>query len=168
MTLLEIKKLFGIDITEKNRTQLYVFLRYLYLEENLDKRDYIIAMELNLGRSTITQARNNPERFNKGFTYLFIKDLYYKRDKKLIEKFNFFVRKVNANNKNQVYKKTTLEKLRNEAKEKKQKKATAKFKRKENLFFVLDKLRGKKTYLNDKVFNTWDDHDWNEFYRLIK
>lgn len=168
MTLLEIKKLWNIDITEKNRTQLYVFLRYLYLEENLHKRDYIIARELNLGRSTITQARNNPERFNKGFSYLFIKDLYYKRDKKLIDKFNFFVRKVNADNKNQVYKKITLEKLRNEAKEKKQKKATAKFKRKENLFFVLDKLRDKNTYLNKKVFNTWDDHDWNEFYRLIK
>ena len=38
-------------------------------------------------------------------------------------------------------------KKQSEAKEQKQKKATAKFKRKENLFFVLDKLRDENTYL---------------------
>jgi len=161
MTLLEIKKLWGIDITEKNRTQLYVFLRYLYLEENLDKIDYIIARELNLERSTVNQARNNPERFNKGFVYLFLKDLYYKRDKDLIKKYNDFIKEKKLEQK-------CLYKSRYEASIKEINKSTANFKRKENLFFVLDKLRGKKTYLNYKVFNTWDDHDWNEFYRLIK
>lgn len=162
MTLLEIKKLWNIDITEKNRTQLYVFLRYLYVEENLhNKRDYIMAKELNLERSTVTQARNNPERFNKGFVYLFLKELYYKRDKDLIKKYNDFIREKKLKQK-------CLYQLKYEANIKEINKLTAKFKRKENLFFVIDKLRDKKTYLNDKVFNTWDDHDWNEFYRLIK
>jgi len=161
MTLLEIKKLWGIDITEKNRTQLYVFLRYLYVEENLHKRDYIIARELNLGRSTITQARNNPERFNKGFVYLFLKDLYYKRDKDLIKKYNDFIKEKKLEQK-------CLYKSRYEASIKEINKSTANFKRKENLFFVIDKLRNKNTYLNNKVFNTWDEQDWNEFYRLIK
>lgn len=168
MTVQEIKKTFGIDISTKSRLTLYNFLRAIYTKEHYKKKEYTferIGDELN---------RNHPTIIN-----LYYKYSEYKKDPIFCEVLKMYKSK-NKNIAN-IYKMLYAEKVQESIKLSYQNKVVKDSKyikpyipalktdfdgKKDKFFIVIDVLRFKNTYLNNKIFKDWDYNDWKTYYKI--
>jgi hypothetical protein len=173
MSIEEIKERLGIDITEKNRTDLYVYLRSIYYTQEKGKKTITaISRDLKLTHSSLINAFSKQYIYESDPLYHLVVKAYVTEDKKYITEYleNFKERRLNRSradylkSKINIYEKFKIEKPIVIEVEK-----PVIFSPKlprESLFIVCEKLRNKKTYLKDKYFNAWTDKDWIKYYEL--
>ncbi len=114
----EIKEIFGIDITEKNRTIPYNALRYFYAEQRekelkgTPNRLQIIAKEINCDRVTIYNSLFKAKlmREDKNTEILF--KAFKNKDKSLIDEYKLRFKKRKAEQQSNYYVKKALKEIK--------------------------------------------------------
>jgi len=99
----EIQKVFGIDITDKNRTIPYVALRAFYAEDRINKlkgnitsRYTIVSKELGCGRDNVYNLLKKGELFKKDECIKLIFEAFKKKDKALFYEYEKQLKKTRA------------------------------------------------------------------------
>ena len=178
MTIQEIKDIFNIDITERNRTDLYVYLRALYVSDNLKEKSYSqIGRELSYGHDVIIHYSKRIKDFETDPLFMYIKKAFKNKDVVLFNEYNrlFNERRLNRSLSAKTRSESPtsfLEKKRNTNVKKVYKKEHDYISKdfsllpKEHIFVVAEKLRFKKTYLNEKPYNEWTGRDRKLYQQL--
>lgn len=168
MTIEEIKKTFGINITNDCRGVLYVVLRSIYVEDNLYKTDSQLADELNRERTSVYYLRTKIEDRKIDPLFNFVRKLYDARDINLKIKSYTFIEERKAINK-KINKLIEVREIKEYVKQKKIVKTEDRVSDKKHatLFEVAEKLRHKTTYLNNKQFCKWTYKDWDNYKEII-
>ena len=99
----EIKEVFGIDITKKNRTIPYVALRAFYAEMrvvqltgNITSRYTTISKEIGCNRDNVYNLLKKGELFKKDECIKFIFEAFKTKDKVLLKEYEKQLRKTRA------------------------------------------------------------------------
>ena len=99
----EIKEIFGIDITEKNRKVEYVALRAFYAEErikqlkgNITSKYLTVSKEIGCGRDNVYNLLTKGELFKKDECIKFIFEAFKTKDKALLKEYEKQLRKTRA------------------------------------------------------------------------
>ena len=174
MTIQEIKDIFNIDITEKNKVTLNVYLRTLYTEnERPDKTFSEIAKELNLTHGSLLNCFYKLDLYKKDPLFMYVKKAFKTKDLNLINEFNRLTIEKIAERQRADYNRkiSKLQKVRRVVMEKytgEDDRISDDFSavKREHIFVVSEKLRNKKTKLNDKPLNEWTGRDWKNYYKL--
>jgi hypothetical protein len=94
MTIEEIKTIFGIDITEKNRSTPYLALRYFYAEMrvkqikgNISKKYITTANEINCNRDNLYNMLLKAEVFKKDELIKYIYKAFKTKEKRYFEEY---------------------------------------------------------------------------------
>jgi len=171
MTPEEIKENLKIDIKIKNRTELYIYLRSIYINQEFKKGISLqkIADSLDLkNHSTIINIIKKTKVYKLDPLFMFIEKAYKTKDASYIKEYknhqierrkeqikidglNYYMKKkiVDEDNKEFVYKKPNH------------------FKR-PHILEVAKNLRNKNIYLNDKVYNNWTNEDFKTYEQIIQ
>jgi hypothetical protein len=163
MTPFEIKDYFGIDITQKKRDNTLVYLRAIWMQENIHKLEIRqIAFYLKKDRTTIVNLIKKYPEYKKDPLFKLIYKSYKNKDKDMLKKVQkyFSIKQIDANFKSQM---KALQKIKVEIKIQEPK---AKY-IKPHILEVSKNLRNIDTYLNNKVYTNWKTEDF-EHYEQIK
>ena len=173
MTIQEIKNIFGIDITKKNRTDLNVYLRTLYVQKNLPSSSFNqIGKELGYSHATLMNCYYKLDLYNQDPLFMYVKKAFQTKDNNLIIEFKRLfhertLERTRAKNQENYIKRVCLEKPKRERNDKNDYiSKTFEVPEKEHIFIVAKNLRFKKTYLNEKPLNEWIGRDWIKYYEL--
>jgi len=177
MTIQEIENIFDIDITEKDKKTLNVYLRTLYTHRNRPfKTLTAIAKELNLTHSSLVHSMKKLETYKTDPLFMYVAKAFETKDINMIYEYKRLEEKKVYLRKHLTYKqfmlKVNLEKPKKLIKEKYYGEAdriSSDFTEAERvgILEVAEKLRFIKTNLNDKPFNLWTGRDWKNYYELI-
>lgn len=170
MTIEQIKKVFGVDLTTKERKITYIYLRSIYAHQHKKTKHVTeIAKDLQKDRTSIIHLFKSYEKHKLDPLYELILKCYIKEDKDLIKKANKFIAKrvLEQIKFNEKYINTT--KLQKVVIKKPiiQTKIPNDFKR-PHIFEVAKNLRYKKTPLNNIPYNKWDYQHFKEYEQIIK
>jgi len=99
----ELKDIFGIDITEKNRTTPYIALRAFYadnrikqLKGNITSKYKTVSKEIGCGRDNVYNLLKKGELFKKDECIKFIFEAFKTKDKALLKEYEKQLRKTRA------------------------------------------------------------------------
>jgi len=176
MTIQEIKDIFDIDITEKEKKTLNVYLRTLYTHKNRPfKTLTAIAKELNLTHSSLIHSMKKLETYKTDPLFMYVAKAFETKDIELIYEYKRLEEKKVYLRKHLTYKqfmlKVNLEKPKKLIKEKYYGEADrisddfSEVKR-VGILEVAEKLRFKKTELNNKPFTAWTGRDWKNYHKI--
>lgn len=175
MTIQEIKKIFNIDITERNRTDLNVYLRTLYVESKIKKSSFsAIGRELGYNHATLINCYYKLDLYNLDPLFMYVKKAFKTKDATLIDEFKrlFHERRLERTrekNRENYIKQVCLEKPKKENLNKHDYiSKDFSLLPKEHIFVVAEKLRFKRTYLNEKPYNEWTGRDRKIYQELTK
>jgi hypothetical protein len=171
MTTEEIKENLKIDIKIRNRTELYIYLRSIYINQEFKKGISLqkIANSLDLkNHSTIINIIKKTKVYKLDPLFMFIEKAYKTKDASYIKEYknhqierrkeqikidglNYYMKKkiVDEDNKEFVYKKPEHFK-------------------KPHILEVAKNLRNINTDLNNKVYTTWNNEDFKKYYKLCQ
>ena len=168
MTVQEIKKTFGIDISVNSRLTLYNFLRAIYVKEHYKKEQCTfekIGRDLNRNHSTIINLYYKYDEYKKDHIFKEVYKMYKSKNKNI----------------GNIYKMLYAEKVQEGIKLSHQNKIVRDSKyikpyipvlktdfngKRDPFFTVIEVLRFKDTYLNNKIFKDWDYKDWTTYYKI--
>ena len=178
MTIQEIKDIFNIDITSKNRAELNVYLKTLYVEKNKSEKSILqLSKDLNCNHSTLLYNLKRLDTYNLDPLFMYVVKAFKTKDINLIQEYkNLQIEKVAAR-KHLTYekhiKKRNLEKPKRFYKERyegEEDRISDDFTevKRVGILEVAENLRFKKTKLNDKPFPDWTGRDWRNYHNLIK
>lgn len=173
MTIQEIKNIFGIDITKKNRTDLNVYLRTLYVQKNLPYSSFNrLGKELGYNHSTLMNCFYKLDLYNQDPLFMCVKKAFKEKDVNLINEFKRLfnerrLERTKVKNRENYITRVCLEKPKKERIEKNDYiSKDFSLPPKEHIFVVAEKLRFKKTYLNEKPYNEWTGRDRKIYEQL--
>jgi hypothetical protein len=88
MSLKEIEDIFGIKISTKKRELVYVYLKSIYINQQLRKglTIYEVAEELTLTYHAVRHAKSREDVFLSIDDYVFLKEAYDKQDRVAFDK----------------------------------------------------------------------------------
>ena len=175
MTIQEIKDIFNIDITEKNKQILNVYLRTLYTEKNRPNKTFIeIGNELNLTHATLLNCFYKLDLYKLDPLFMYVNKAFKTKDIALIHEFRrLSIEKIKERAKRTYDNKVSkLNKPKRVYKEKyvgEDDRISLDFLDAERvgILEVAENLRFKKTKLNDKPFPEWTGRDWKNYHKLI-
>lgn len=171
MNIEEIKKTLKVNIKDKNRSELYVYLKCLYINQEYNKgKNYSqIAKELQIkSHASIINIFKNTEYYKQDKFFELIQNAYNLKDISYIKEYN----KLNALRRKE-YSKLHHEKSYAKTKvvEEEQKEfvyVKPKNVERPHILEVAKNLRFIKTDLNDKIYTKWSEKDFNKYYKIIK
>jgi len=173
MTIQEIKDIFNIDIREKNRTDLHVYIRTLYVQKEVKKTSFNkIAKDLKYNHSTLLHCNNRLEDYKADPLFMYIEKAFKNKDVILLNEFKRLfeerrLQRTRATKQENYIHHLLLEKPKRLTKEEDRISIDFSQPKRTDILEVAKKLRFVKTYLNDKYFNEWTGRDWNKYNELI-
>ena len=178
MTIQEIKDIFSIDITDKKRTELQVYLKTLYVEQNKAKKSILqLSKDLKCSHATLLYNLKTLDTYNLDPLFMYVAKAFKDKDVNLIQEYkNLKIEKEAARNHSAHRKhmnKRNLEKPKRFYKEHykgEEDRISDDFTevKRVGILEVAENLRFKKTNLNDKPFIAWTGRDWSNYHNLIK
>jgi dephospho-CoA kinase len=178
MTIQEIKDIFGIDITDKKRTELNVYLKTLYVEQNKSQKSILqLSKDLNCSHSTLLYNLKTLDTYNLDPLFMYVVKAFKTKDINLIQEYKNLQLERVAARKHLTYAKfitkRNLEKPKRFYKEHykgEEDRISNDFTgvKRVGILEVAENLRFIKTNLNDKPFTAWTGRDWSNYYNLIK
>jgi hypothetical protein len=173
MTTQEIKECLKVDIKQKNRTEMYIYIRSIYInqEHNKGKKLREIADSLDLrSHAAIVNILKKTDTYKLDPFFMLIEKAYKTKDFKYIEEFKKFS---NLRREEQV----KFRGERNYAKVKalqvpKEEHVLFTYKKpkkiiRPHILEVAEKLRFKNTALNNLPYPEWTEKDFNNYYKII-
>lgn len=174
MTINEIKEIFDLDIKLKKRSDLYVYLRALYVEEHLKTTNLNrIGKDLDFSRPTLLNSTLQIDTYRLDPLFMLVEKAFKTKDVNLIKEYINLVEERrlerSRSNPNLKFEKPKINKDYTPRKKyKKEPKIIILEHPKEDIRTVASKLRKLKTYLNDKPFPEWTNLDWKKYFDLTK
>jgi tRNA A37 N6-isopentenylltransferase MiaA len=176
MTKEEIQKIFGIDITSKNRGELYIFLRAIYANDRIMKKmSYSkIGRELNRTHASVINSVKKFEQYQKDKMFKLVCEAYQTKDKSKIKRYlelneQRIKSMTNTAQKRSYVRRVVLENLFDSEPVKITPEIQSKYEeiKKIGLFKVIEKLRNhNSSTLWNVPFNKWHLRHWEDFYKL--
>ena len=88
MTIQEIKDIFDIDITDKKRTELNVYLKTLYVEKNKSKKSILqLSKDLNCSHATLLYNLKTLDTYNLDPLFMYVAKAFKTKDINLIQEY---------------------------------------------------------------------------------
>ena len=173
MTIQEIKDIFNINIREKNRTDLHVYLRTLYVQKEVKKTSFNkIAKDLKYNHATLLHCNARLQDYKVDPLFMYIQKAFNNKDITLLNEFKRLfeerrLQRTRATKQENYIHNLLLEKPKRYNKEEDRISVDFSQPEREHILVVAEKLRFIKTDLNDKYFNEWTCRDWKKYNELI-
>lgn len=172
MTIKQIKKHLNIDITKKDRSELYIYLKNIYINQDFEKNNNYSKLARDLKLSSHASVMNNIKKTNTYKSdplYDIVKMAYLKRNKKYIDE---YLKKYKLRKLSQSREWSQRAYLKANTVDKDEFKQVVLIKRERfvrpSILEVAKNLRNVNTTLNNKNYNLWNDEDFKKYYKLIK
>jgi len=171
MTVKEIKKHLRIDLTIRNRNELFRYFRNIYINQEREKRRSLesIARDLNLLHASVLNSLKKTEIYERDPLFMLIKKAYNERDKSYIEEYkkSLNIRKLEYSkiSAERHYQKTKI--LIEEDKGDFIFQKVEKFER-PSILEVAKNLRYVDTILNNKPYPEWTKKDFENYFKIIE
>lgn len=172
MTIKEIKKYLGIDISQNNRTELYNYLKNIYIiqERKKEKTFNDICKDLNIkSHASLINSIKKTKIYKLDPLFMLIKKGYDEREKKYIEEYkkSVYLRRLEYNkiSAERSYQKSKI--VIEEDKGDFVFQKVEKFER-PGILEVAKNLRHVDTILNNKPYPEWTKKDFENYFKIIE
>jgi hypothetical protein len=172
MTIKEIKKYLGIDISQSNRSELYNYLKNIYIIQERKKQKTFndICKDLNIkSHASLINSIKKTNIYNLDPLFMLIKKGYNEKEKKYIEEYkkNVYLRRLDYNkiSAERSYQKSKI--IIEEDKGEFVFQKVEKFER-PSILEVAKNLRHVDTILNNKPYPEWKKKDFENYFKIIE